>query len=288
MRLQVMQNITSKQMLQIGLVCAIVFALLTALSTWIGYCILYEERTIQPTVTEETTVQNWDDGRIIYLPVTRIVEIEVPIVETEYVYDTEYVFIDLVPDDYEWYKQKYAELAAALQRAQEVPDVDKLETPYNSDYLVAEKIWVYLTERLHYSDYIAAAIIGNMMVECGGMTLNLKWDLTFDSDEYYGLCQWAKRYYPDIHGKSVLMQLEYLYKTMPYEFKAFGKLYQRGFTLEDFLGMTDYKEAALAFAKVYERCGTGSYIRRQNCAAKAYDYFTKLRAEVDAETVVPN
>ena len=214
--------------------------------------------------------------------------VPVEVVETKYLYETQYVYIDVIPDDYEWYKQKYAELAAALQQAQEVPDVDKLETPYNSEYPVAEKVWVYLTEELHYSDYIAAAIIGNMMVECGGMTLNLKWDLQFSNGEYYGLCQWAKRYYPDIHGKSILIQLEYLYKTMPYEFKTFGKIYKDGFTLEDFLGMEDCREAALAFAQIYERCGEGSYSKRQKCAYQAYDYFTKLRAEMGADTVRTN
>lgn len=242
-------------------------------------------------ITIEKQVELITESEVV-APITEPVEtviiyetVPIEVVETKYLYETQYVYIDIVPDDYDWYKQKYAELAAALQQAQEVPDVDRLETPYNSDYPTAEKIWIYLTKELHYSDHIAAAIIGNMMVECGGMTLKLKWDLQFSDGEYYGLCQWAKRYYPDIHGKSILTQLEYLYKTMPYEFKTFGKLYKSGFTLQDFLGIEDCREAALAFAKIYERCGEGSYPKRQKCAQQAYEYFTKLRAEVGAETV---
>lgn len=228
----------------------------------------------KPLSTVET---NQPETVIVY----ETVPIEVIKKETEYIYeyDTEYVFIDLIPEDYDWYKKKYAELAAILQQKQEIPDVDILPTPYGSEYPIAEQVWVYLTQQLHYNDYVAAAIIGNMMVECGGMSLNLDWECLF-KEEYYGLCQWALRYYPDIHGKSVLTQLEYLYKSMPYEFKTFGKLYKRGFTLEDFLAMEDCREAALAFAKIYERCGEGSYTKRKDCAEKAYDFFTKLRAEM--------
>jgi hypothetical protein len=38
--------------------------------------------------------------------------------------------------------------------------------------------------------------------------------------------------------------------------------------------MQDEKEAALYFAKYYERCGSGSYSVRQSNATKALDYFT--------------
>ena len=275
-------NTTSKrpEIYQIIFVILVFLGLVT-LMTWGFMRLMTVEKKIEVSIPEETTIEETTPVETIIIYET----VPVEIIETEYIYDTQYVYIDIVPDDYEWYKQKYAQLAVSMQVALEVPAVDKLATPYGSPYPTAEKVWVYLTEQLYYSDYIAAAIIGNMMVECGGMTLDLKWDLQFSTGEYYGLCQWAKRYYPDIHGKSILLQLEYLYKTMPYEFKTFGKLYKSGFTLQDFLSMEDCREAALAFAKVYERCGEGSYPKRQKCAQQAYEYFTKLRAEVGAETV---
>ena len=37
--------------------------------------------------------------------------------------------------------------------------------------------------------------------------------------------------------------------------------------------MTSITDAALAFAKCYERCGSGSYTTRQNNAIIAYNYF---------------
>ena len=37
--------------------------------------------------------------------------------------------------------------------------------------------------------------------------------------------------------------------------------------------MTDIEEIALAFAKCYERCGSGSYDVRQSNALIAFEYF---------------
>jgi hypothetical protein len=50
-------------------------------------------------------------------------------------------------------------------------------------------------------------------------------------------------------------------------------LYKEGFDFEDFIQMKDPAEAALAFAKAYERCGSASYKLRQQAALKAYEYF---------------
>ena len=38
--------------------------------------------------------------------------------------------------------------------------------------------------------------------------------------------------------------------------------------------LTDIEEIALAFAKVYERCGSGSYDVRQSNALIAFEFFT--------------
>ena len=59
------------------------------------------------------------------------------------------------------------------------------------------------------------------------------------------------------------------------EFKTFGFCYQKGFTYQDFLAMEDPGEAAIAFAKVYERCGN-SYTLRANCARQAFEFFTAI------------
>jgi hypothetical protein len=60
---------------------------------------------------------------------------------------------------------------------------------------------------------------------------------------------------------------------MQWEFNTFGWLYADDFDYESFLKMTDVSEAALAFAKSYERCSSVSYEMRQEAALKAYNYF---------------
>jgi hypothetical protein len=81
-------------------------------------------------------------------------------------------------------------------------------------------------------------------------------------------------YYPEVRGMSFESQLDYLHKDMDGQFKNFGKCYRSGFTYEDFLSLESPEDSALAFAKVYERCDSGSYGLRQRAARVAYDYFT--------------
>lgn len=134
----------------------------------------------------------------------------------------------------------------------------------------ATYIWNYLHE-LGYSDVISAAIIGNMMVECGGYTLNLQ--VTIRSGIYYGVCQWNTNYYPNVIGCSLEQQCDVLRDSIKKEMDTFGFVYAKGFNYDTFLQMTNVRDAALAFAKTYERCASGSYRLRQNCAENALEYF---------------
>ena len=45
-----------------------------------------------------------------------------------------------------------------------------------AEYPAATEVWLYLKE-LGYNDYVCAGIMGNLMAETGGQTLNLEWDL---------------------------------------------------------------------------------------------------------------
>ena len=80
----------------------------------------------------------------------------------------------------------------------------------------AQQVWTYL-KSYGYSDSVAAGIIGNMMRECGGDTLNLDWNIIghYNGDEFYGLCQWCLRYTPSgFKGSTIKEQCEYLQKTI--------------------------------------------------------------------------
>ena len=139
----------------------------------------------------------------------------------------------------------------------------------------ANQVWTYL-KSYGYSDSVAAGIIGNMMRECGGDTLNLDWDVVghFNGDEYYGLCQWCLRYTPsNFKGATIKEQCEYLRKTIKSEFAAYGGNYN-GITYQQFL-KADTRTAAIAFERVYERCGDYAFedARRADNAEKAYQKY---------------
>lgn len=142
-----------------------------------------------------------------------------------------------------------------------------------TEYPAAEQIWNYLTS-LGWNDYVCAGIMGNLMSEVGGQTLNIQYNLYSSSGGYYGMCQWSKKYHSGIYGINDLeAQCDYLRDTIKYEIDTFGFKYQNNFYFDDFLNLTDAQQAALAFAKCYERCASGSYEVRQRNAIKAYNYF---------------
>ena len=150
--------------------------------------------------------------------------------------------------------------------------LDEIELKKMNEYPVAYKIHNFLITE-GFTEEIAAGIIGNMMVEAGGRTLAIDPSSYDDSKNYYGICQWSRKYYSTIFDKDLENQLLYLMNTIENEFNTFGNKYKKGFKYKDFLQMEDTKEIALAFAKVYERCAIGGYDGRMACAEEAYSYF---------------
>lgn len=143
------------------------------------------------------------------------------------------------------------------------------------EYPVATQIWLYLTDTMGFNDKVAAGIMGNLMAEVGGQTLNIQPGLYGHGSNkgYYGICQWSAKYYPAVQGKDLNYQLEFLASTIESQFSSYGRLYQSGFTYEDFKQMDNEQDAALAFATIYERCNSKHYNVRMSNAVKAYDYF---------------
>ena len=138
-------------------------------------------------------------------------------------------------------------------------------------YETAEYIWEYF-KSLGWSNTVVAGIMGNLMSEVGGQTLDIQYWL-YGKGNHYGMCQWALKYYPEVEGADLDAQLEFLKNNIEYEINTFGYKYKKGFNYNQFLALENEREAALAFAKTYERCGGGGYTRRQNNATKAYNYF---------------
>lgn len=137
------------------------------------------------------------------------------------------------------------------------------------EYPVAAYIWNYFKD-LGYNDYVIAGILGNIMAEVGGQTLNI--DYTTGSSSYYGICQWSTKY-SNVYGASLEEQCQYLADTIEYEFNTYGSNYKSGFDYEDFINLTDARQAAKAFMKCYERCSANTTRVRQSNAVTAYNYF---------------
>ena len=139
-----------------------------------------------------------------------------------------------------------------------------------AEYPAATTIWRYFKD-LGYSDYVCAGIMGNLMAEVGGQTLDIQWWLK--GNGYYGMCQWNQAYKSQVWGADLQGQLDFLRDTIKYELDTFGFAYSKGFNYDQFLSLNSAEAAAKAFAKCYERCGSGSYSIRQKNAVVAYDYF---------------
>ena len=164
------------------------------------------------------------------------------------------------------YKKDYDEFFA----------IEEKEAKWNKryeEYPVATKVWKFMKEELNWNDYVCAGVLGNMMAECGGQTLALDYRNYDDTGHYYGICQWSKTYYDKIHEANLNEQLSFLKDTVQDEFKTFGYKYSKGFDYQDFIELEDAEDAALAFAKVYERCNSKHYKVRLKNALKAYKYF---------------
>lgn len=139
-----------------------------------------------------------------------------------------------------------------------------------SQYPDAEYIWKYFKE-LGYNDYVIAGIMGNIMMECAGPSLDLN-PTVYNTDGYYGMCQWNIYVY-DILDADLPTQCEFLANTIKNEFDLCYDAF--GFSFEQFIELDNERIAAYRFAQIYERCDSSTYSYRQNYATMAYEYFVK-------------
>jgi len=133
------------------------------------------------------------------------------------------------------------------------------------EYPVACGVWRYLREDMGLNPYVAAGIIGNMMAECGGQTLNLQPYLCVNN--FLGLCMWYSPYTNGrlTYGADVTEQLEYLKDTLETNITLFGGDY------DYFISLENATDAAWYFSEYYERGGWHS-VRARN-AETALEYF---------------
>jgi hypothetical protein len=137
----------------------------------------------------------------------------------------------------------------------------------DGNYDQAQQVWDYL-QNLGLNDYVCAGILGNIMTEVGGQTLDISRWPSYSGNGYYGICQWSggrrTRLLNDF-GTTLNDQIRFLSVEL---FEVIPKD-------NSFYNMQDEKEAALYFAKYYERCSSKYYSVRQSNATKALAYFTR-------------
>lgn len=132
------------------------------------------------------------------------------------------------------------------------PKIDRLI----SEHKTAGQVYEYLNKK-GFSDTVIAGILGNMMAECGGQTLDLRWNIYGGGGSYYGLCQWSLYYNPSVNGRSITGQLDYLMSNIESNMRYFGGSYSY------FRSIKDAGEAARYFGNYYER-GAGANVRARN------------------------
>ena len=138
-----------------------------------------------------------------------------------------------------------------------------------AEYPAATFIWYYLKEQ-GWSDIVCAGIMGNIMQEVGGRTLNINY---LHSNDYYGICCWKKEYHPAVNGLDLEGQCKYLVDTVVDSLNNSGYLYKDGYNFEAFLAAETIYESANAFMRVYERPGHLESPNRVENGVKAYEYF---------------
>ena len=141
----------------------------------------------------------------------------------------------------------------------------KPKTVYTYKRLTVQNyIWQYLTEEMGLPDIAAAGVFGNMMVESGNRSFNVRPYVYSPGQAYYGLCQWnTGGHHSSINGGTLEEQMEYLEATIESEMHTSN--YER------LLNASTPEEASIIFGQWYERCGAPT--SRQNEARRAYERF---------------
>lgn len=149
-----------------------------------------------------------------------------------------------------------------LVYAESVPEEDIEVT--SDEYPAAAQVWNAMKAK-GWSDEICAGIMGNMMAECGGGTLNLNPYAIGDSGTSFGLCQWhngRKSNLLNNYGESIEEQIAFLEAEI-------------GDINTYFSNPTDYKAIAYEFCIIFERPSNKEQkgIERKALAQTAFEYF---------------
>lgn len=144
-----------------------------------------------------------------------------------------------------------------------------------AEYPVAAEVWEAMKE-FGWSDIVCAGIMGNLMRETGGDTLNLRHDS--DSHSGLGLVQWTGQRKKDMcnkygHSPTIAEQVEFVKDELFGSNGVSGQVtdYQR----DRIFNAETPEKCAAEFARWFERPASKNYSKRETNAKQAYDYFTQ-------------
>lgn len=176
--------------------------------------------------------------------------------------------------DYEAVQAKVIELTPPPVDSKPAAAPSKLPT---GNYPEAQLIWDTMIS-WGWTPETCAGIIGNMMAEIGGGTLDLS-DWNSNGGCGYGLIQWTggrrslikSRYgsYPNIEQQLIFMRDE-LFGTNNTRQQVSSSVLNK---IMNTSGNETPESIAFCFASNYERCASQYRARRQGYARIAYDYF---------------
>ena len=178
--------------------------------------------------------------------------------------------------NYDEVQAKVAELMPKPQPVKEPAAAPSITLP-TGEYPEAQLIWNTMIS-WGWTAETCAGIIGNMMAEIGGGTLNLSnWNSNGGCG--YGLIQWTGgrrstlkgRYgsYPTIEQQLIFMRDE-LFGTNNTRQQVSSSVLNR---IMNTNGGETPESIAFCFASNYERCASGYRAKRQGYARIAYEYF---------------
>ena len=153
--------------------------------------------------------------------------------------------------------------------------VEYKESFPEGEYPVAEKIW-NMMKSFGWSDTVCAGIMGNLMAEVGGQTLNLNWQSNTGAE--LGICQWMSGRKSGIINRygsspSCEQQVKYMYDELLGTNGVRRQVTEEQYQL--IVNSSTPEEAARMFAKYFERCAKYTYSVRERNAVNAYNYFCK-------------
>lgn len=142
---------------------------------------------------------------------------------------------------------------------------DKMRKEYDTAGYIYEQL-----SKAGYTDAAVAGILGNMMNETGGNTLNLNpYIYEVEYGMHYGLCQWSVKYFQEVNGASLEDQVSYLITTMEEHLTPFGG------SLDGLKECETAEDAARYFSIYYERGGNTT--QRKKNAKEAYEWIMKFK-----------